>query len=268
MIAEILLAGTELMTHAPDLRPLARRLGALGVTLGRVTAVDDPAPIVNEALARCGLVVVISEGVPGSFGEREGRAVARLPVEGMMDAFDTSLLPLLEGRRDRAACGEENDTSLEGVDVALLRQRGEHVSFAESLTGGLVAARLVRVPGASNVLDEAHVTYADQAKHRVLGVRLDTLERFTAVSAQCAREMAEGVRAVSRADWGVATTGYAGPDGGADGTPVGTVYVAVAGQAGTWVDECPFQGSREQVRAQAASHALNALRLRLLEANG
>ena len=267
MIAEILLAGTELMTHAPDLRPLARRLGALGVPLTSVTAVDDPAPIVNEALARCSLVVVISEGAPGSFGEREGRAVARLPVEGMMDAFDTSLLPWLEGRRDRAACGEE-ESSLEGMDVALLRQRAQHVGFAESLTGGLVAARLVSVPGASNVLDEAHVTYADQAKHRVLGVRLDTLERFTAVSAQCAREMAEGVRAVSRADWGVATTGYAGPDGGADGTPVGTVYVAVAGQAGTRVDECHFQGDREQVRAQAASHALNALRLRLLEANG
>ena len=158
--------------------------------------------------------------------------------------------------------------AIECAVVEQLKARGERVSFAESLTGGMVCARLVGVPGASNVLNEAYVTYADEAKHRVLGVRKETLERFTAVSAACAREMAEGVRRVSGADWGVATTGYAGPDGGADGTPVGTVYVAVAGQAGTWVDECHFQGDREQVRAQAASHALNALRLRLLEANG
>ena len=267
MIAEILLAGTELMTCAPDLRPLARRLDALGVSLARVTAAEDPAPMVDEALARCGLVIVVSEGAARPIEAREGKVVAWLPVQGMTDAFDASLRPWLEKLPDRAARGDE-EASLEATDVALLRQRGERVSFAESLTGGLVAARLVSVPGASNVLDESHVTYADQAKHRVLGVKLETLERFTAVSAQCAREMAEGVRAVSRADWGVATTGYAGPDGGADGTPVGTVYVAVAGQAGTWVDECHFQGDRDRVRAQAASHALNALRLRLIEANG
>ena len=150
----------------------------------------------------------------------------------------------------------------EAVECAVVEQlkaRGERVSFAESLTGGMVCARLVGVPGASNVLNEAYVTYADEAKHRVLGVRKETLERFTAVSAACAREMAEGVRRVSGADWGVATTGYAGPDGGADGTPVGTVFIAVAGKTGTRVGECHFSGSRAEIRAQTASTAMDAL---------
>jgi len=159
-------------------------------------------------------------------------------------------------------CGSA-DGGLEHGVVALLKARGEHVSVAESLTGGLVTARLVGVPGASNVLDEAHVTYADAAKRRVLGVRAETLERHTAVSAACAREMAEGVRRISGADWGVATTGYAGPDGGADGTPVGTVYIAVAGAAGTEVEECHFRGERDFIRTLAASWALNKLRLAL-----
>lgn len=152
------------------------------------------------------------------------------------------------------------NNSLETAIVAALKQRGEKVSFAESLTGGLVCARLVSVSGASNVLDEAHVTYADAAKHRVLGVQWETLELHTAVSAECAREMAEGVRRISGADWGVSTTGYAGPDGGADGTPVGTVYIAVAGPVDTHIDACHFEGDRNDVRSQAALRALTALR--------
>lgn len=164
--------------------------------------------------------------------------------------------------------GEGADNSVENVAVERLKARGERVSVAESLTGGLVAARLVSVPGASNVLDEAHVTYADAAKHRVLGVRQETLDRHTAVSAECAREMAEGVRRISRADWGVSTTGYAGPDGGADGTPVGTVYIGVAGRDGTVVRECHFQGDRSFIRTLAASWALNELRLAMERAGG
>lgn len=159
-----------------------------------------------------------------------------------------------------AICANGADDSLENSVVEALKQRGEKVSFAESLTGGLVCARLVSVPGASNVLDESHVTYADAVKHRVLGVRRETLRQYTAVSAECAREMAEGVRRISGADWGVSTTGYAGPDGGEDGTPVGTVFIGVAGSAGTQIDACHFDGDRNDVRSQAASWALNALR--------
>ena len=149
------------------------------------------------------------------------------------------------------------------IVLELLKARSETVTFAESCTGGLLSARLVSVPGASDVLGEAHVTYSNAAKQRVLGVSAETLERHTAVSAECAVEMAEGARRISGADWAASTTGYAGPDGGEDGTPVGTVYIAVAGPNGATVDECHFPGDREAVRDQAVSWALNALRLRL-----
>jgi len=159
--------------------------------------------------------------------------------------------------------GEGVDNSIEKTAFTLLKQRGETVTFAESCTGGLLAARLVGVPGASEVLMESHVTYADAAKVRVLGVKEATLAAHTAVSAETAIEMAEGARRISGADWAVATTGYAGPDGGTDGTPVGTVYIAVAGKKGASVKECHFRGQREYVRTLAASWGFNLLRLEM-----
>ena len=193
-------------------------------------------------------------------GEVQARVTARGEDAGAL------IGPVADEIRERlgdAVYGEGLDNSIEKVVVGLLRRRGETISFAESCTGGMVAARLVDVPGASNVLGEAHVTYADAAKARVLGVRPETLEKHTAVSAPCAREMAEGARRVSGADWAAATTGYAGPDGGEDGTPVGTVYIAVAGPDGTTVEERHFKGARQFVRTVAASWALNAVRLRI-----
>ena len=157
--------------------------------------------------------------------------------------------------------GEGVDNSIEKAAFALLKQRGETVCFAESCTGGMLAARLVGIPGASEVLGESHVTYAESAKARVLGVKRETLARHTAVSEAVAREMAEGARRISGADWAVATTGYAGPDGGADGTPVGTVYIAVAGRDATRVRVCRFRGQRDYVRTLAASWGFNLLRL-------
>jgi len=196
-------------------------------------------------------------------GEVMVRATARAKDAAEAASMLAPLEAELRRRLGSAIYGTGADNSVENVVVERLRARGERVSVAESLTGGLVAARLVGIPGASNVLDEAHVTYADGAKCRLLGVRQETLDRFTAVSERCAREMAEGVRRISDADWGVATTGYAGPDGGADGTPVGTVYIAVAGAAGTEVEECHFRGERDFIRTLAASWVLNKLRLAL-----
>ncbi len=140
-----------------------------------------------------------------------------------------------------------------------LRDRGERVSFAESLTGGLVAATLIGNPGSSGVIDESYVTYAPESKIRILGVRRETVDGPGVVSAQCAREMAAGARRISGADWGVSTTGLAGPDGGTEETPVGTVFVGVAGASGTRALEFHFAGERAQVRAQAVEAALDAL---------
>ena len=101
----------------------------------------------------------------------------------------------------------------------------------------MLASKLVDVPGASSVLGEAYVTYSNEAKMRLLGVSKDTLRQFGAVSAQCAREMAEGARLAAGADFALSTTGIAGPDGGTPEKPVGLVYVGVASTSGCEAQE-------------------------------
>ena len=142
---------------------------------------------------------------------------------------------------------------------AMLRARKEKVSFAESLTGGLIAATFVENPGASAVLDESYVTYAPESKVRILGVNRETVETVGVVSARCAREMAQGVRRVSGADWGVSATGLAGPDGGTPDLPVGTVFIGVATREKTRVIPLRLAGSRMRIRTLAMKHALHAL---------
>lgn len=159
--------------------------------------------------------------------------------------------------------GEGVENSLENVVVEALERRGETVSFAESCTGGLLASRVIAIPGASAVIQQSHVTYSDAVKMCVLNVQKETLEVHSAVSAQCALEMAMGVRKLSGADWGVATTGYAGPDGGTEEKPVGTVFVGIAGKDGAYAREFHFKGRRDWVRTLAASNALNLLRLEI-----
>ncbi|CAM5438970.1 CinA family protein OS=Streptomyces alboniger OX=132473 GN=CP975_26545 PE=4 SV=1 [Streptomyces alboniger] len=112
--------------------------------------------------------------------------------------------------------------------VRILAARGETLAVAESLTGGLVAAELTGVPGASKVFRGSVTAYATDLKRDVLGVDGALLDERGAVDAEVARQMARGVRAVLGADWGIATTGVAGPDP-QDGQAVGTVFVAVAG---------------------------------------
>ena len=196
-------------------------------------------------------------------GEVQTRITALAPTR---EAALERIAPLeaeIRRRLGEHVYGEGADNTIEQAVFALLKARGETVTFAESCTGGLMAARLVGVPGASAVLEESHVTYADAAKMRVLGVKAETLGQHTAVSAECAREMAEGARRISGADWAVSTTGYAGPQGGADGTPVGTVFIAVAGKNGASVKACHFQGQRAFIRTLAASWGFNLLRLEL-----
>lgn len=112
--------------------------------------------------------------------------------------------------------------------VRLLTVRGETVAVAESLTGGLVAAEITSVPGASKVFRGSVTAYATELKHRLLGVDATLLAERGAVDPQVAAQMAAGVRKALEADWGIATTGVAGPDP-QDGQPVGTVFVAVDG---------------------------------------
>lgn len=145
-----------------------------------------------------------------------------------------------------------------GDVVARLTALGQTVGCAESLTGGLVVARLVDVPGASAVVRGGVVAYATDLKASVLGVDADLLDRQGAVDGEVARQLAHGARRVLGADWGLATTGVAGPEP-QDGMPVGCVFVAVAGPGDTVVERHDLQGDRARVRAATVDVVLSLL---------
>ncbi|GGX59548.1 CinA family protein [Streptomyces hiroshimensis] len=149
--------------------------------------------------------------------------------------------------------------------LAALVARGETVAAAESLTGGLVAAGLTEVPGASRSVRGSVTAYATEVKAAVLGVDEELLAGRGAVDGDVARQMAHGVRALLGADWGLATTGVAGPDP-QDGKPVGTVFVAVAGPGGrTRVRELSLDGDRRRIRSESVRAVLELLLNELTE---
>ncbi len=150
---------------------------------------------------------------------------------------------------------------LEFAVVEQLRRAGQKIAFAESCTGGLIAKRLTDVPGASAVFECGVVSYANEVKKNLLSVKAETIEQFTEVSRACAAEMAQGVRRLSGADYGVSVTGFAGPDPAPDGRPAGLIYVGVSSEHGTAVREVNTgrggEGSRDYNRTVAASNALH-----------
>lgn len=154
---------------------------------------------------------------------------------------------------------------LPAVVLSRLALRGETVATAESFTGGLLAALLTGVPGASAAYRGGLVPYATELKVSLVGVAQETVQRYGAVSAETASALAEGARDAAGATWGVSTTGVAGPDE-QEGQPVGTVHLAVAGPDGTTVLSRRVPGDRERVRVLAAVTLLDRLRRRLDEA--
>jgi nicotinamide-nucleotide amidase len=152
---------------------------------------------------------------------------------------------------------------LEAVLLRICRERKITMAVAESCTGGMIAEHITAIPGASESFRGAVVSYTDEAKRKLLHVSSKTLEEYGAVSRETAAEMAQGVRTVFEASLGVATTGIAGPAGGSEKTPLGTVFVAVADDDGVDVDELHIGGDRERVRVWATRRALNMMRRRL-----
>ncbi|MBK7722977.1 MAG: nicotinamide-nucleotide amidohydrolase family protein [Austwickia sp.] len=142
--------------------------------------------------------------------------------------------------------------------ITLLRACGDTVATAESLTGGLVAAALTEVPGSSWVVLGGVVAYASAVKASLLGVSPDLLEHGGAVQAEVASAMAANARRVFGAQWGISTTGVAGPDP-ADGRPVGTVYVGLSGPEGDTVTVLNLTGDRAQIRAATVLASLDRL---------
>jgi nicotinamide-nucleotide amidase len=199
-----------------------------------------------------------------------GESQVRLTVKcSLGEDADRYLDPVEERIRERLgslvyAVGE---TDMPQVVVGLLKRAGRSLALAESCTGGKIADWLVDVQGVSEVLVEGHVTYSNIAKERTLGVRHETLESFGAVSAETAREMAQGLHALSGADYCVSVTGVAGPGGGTPDKPVGLVYMGLRTPVGTHVEKFNFTGDRYRVRALSALNALNMLRRALVEAD-
>jgi nicotinamide-nucleotide amidase len=158
------------------------------------------------------------------------------------------------------------DDAVERLLGRRLRDRGETIAVAESLTGGLVGSLLTDIPGSSEYVDRGTVAYSNEAKLEALAVSRAALDAHGAVSAPVAREMAQGVRDISGTTWGVSTTGIAGPTGGTDEKPVGLVFIGVA-FAAPWGSEASFvraerhvvDGDRWAVKTASAKLALRAL---------
>ena len=147
--------------------------------------------------------------------------------------------------------------------VELLTEQNLKVSFAESCTGGMISSKMVGVSGASKVLLGGFVTYTNEMKQKMLGVSSETLEKYTAVSKECATEMAFGCRRETGADISVSVTGYAGPFDSPE-EPKGLVYIGCAYKDVNYAKECRFKGERNEIREKAANMAIDLIREILL----
>ena len=153
-----------------------------------------------------------------------------------------------------------DETPIAEAVLNKLKASGKTLASAESCTGGTIAKMITAIPGSSEVFKGTVVSYATSVKEEVLGVNHDDVEKYTVVSQQVAEQMATGVRALLKTDYAVATTGVAGPGGGTDENPVGTVWIAVAGPDGVVSKRCNFGKSRENNIERAAITALEMVR--------
>lgn len=185
-------------------------------------------------------------------------AESRERVRGLVEPVAAEIASLLGAD----IFGRDGETLAEAA-VKLLLERQATLALAESCTGGLIASMLVDVPGVSGALLESCVTYSNEAKAKRLGVPPALLEQHGAVSAEVARAMAEGSRISSGADYALAATGVAGPGGGTPEKPVGTVWIALADQAGSCYTCRTFASDRRGNRLRAAQTALDLLRRRI-----
>ncbi len=158
-----------------------------------------------------------------------------------------------------------NGEKMEEVVGKLLSERGETLSVAESCTGGLIGYRLTEVSGSSDYFVEGAVTYSNDAKILSLGVSGKSIKKYGAVSAEVAEEMAKGIREKSKTDYGISVTGIAGPTGGTQEKPVGTVFVGYSDAAGTASLKLYLPGDRNLIRWRSSQAALDYLRRKLLK---
>jgi PncC family amidohydrolase len=138
----------------------------------------------------------------------------------------------------------------------LLRKRGWTLSIAESCTGGLVCDRITDVPGSSDYFEGGMVNYSNESKAKHLGIPLDHIRKYGAVSPQVARKMAQGVRETFRTTFGLSTTGVAGPAGGTKRSPIGRVFIGFTDGRRTWVKREDLKGGRREIKRKATEKGL------------
>lgn len=153
----------------------------------------------------------------------------------------------------------ENIDELASRVIEIFREKGLSLALAESCTGGMIAETITNVAGASDIFYGSAVTYVNSAKEHILGVARETLEKHGAVSSECAEEMACGARRVYGADVAMSVTGIAGPGGGSEGKPVGTVWFGLATNDGAETFRRRFDGDRAAVRRQTVEEVLRRL---------
>lgn len=210
---------------------------------------DQPLPIATTILAAMGQIEL----------HLTAAAASRQDADRALDAAVEQLKAVL-GDSIYSTRGE----SLEAVLGALLREQGLHIAVAESCSGGLLSSRITDVPGSSEYFDRGAVCYSNEAKIDWLGVPAELIDMHGAVSEPVARAMAEGIRAQTGAEVTVGITGIAGPGGGTEAKPIGTVAIAVLTPNGDRVKTYRFLGARDMVKFQSAQAAMNSARQLLL----
>lgn len=210
----------------------------------------------------------LPEGLSLAYLPSPGMVRLRLTARGVKPEVLDEWLAVLRGELEGLRVLEGDEASLENEVVTLLTERGLTLATAESCTGGNVAARVVSVAGASACFRGSVVAYANDVKEKVLGVSGEDLERQGAVSEPVVRQMAEGARRLLGADYGVATSGVAGPTGGTPEKPVGTVWIAVASPEGTVAERFVFSFTRERNIDKATMKALGMLLERVKASRG
>ncbi|MEM8756777.1 MAG: competence/damage-inducible protein A [Planctomycetota bacterium] len=192
----------------------------------------------------------------------QGVVSCRIRCEGA-DADECRAMIAADAERVHEIVGPyvfgEGDQTLEGSVVSELAARKQRVTTVESCTGGLIAAAITGVPGSSDVFDRSLVTYANGAKEELAGVDPWVFDKMGAVSRECVEQMADRGRERAGADFGLAVSGIAGPDGGTDAKPVGTVWIALASRAGVDARRFQLKGGRDNVRQRSVTCALAML---------
>ena len=186
-------------------------------------------------------------------GEKEARKLVKPVVKDLKTRFGGHIYTT------------DDEVTLEKAIVDLLLANKLTISTVESCTGGLLAARLINVPGVSEVFKSGYITYSNKAKRRLLGIKKNTLLKHGAVSKEIAREMVKGAALISKADVTVSVTGIAGPDGGSEEKPVGLVYIGCNVCGRITVKEYHFSGDRSKIRDNTVSAALSLMRECILQ---